>query len=88
MVFYLRATAVKKKVDNVLSRSEAHSRLLLETVPHGIQEIDLTGTVTFSNSAHDRMHGYEPGETVGMKIWDFVASVASRASTAWCLTAK
>lgn len=43
---------------------------ILHAIPHGVQENDLNGTITYSNTAHHRMLGYEPGEIVGKKIWD------------------
>ncbi len=49
-----------------------HLNILLETIPHGIQETDLSGTIIYSNPAHARMLGYEPGTLVGCKIWEFL----------------
>ncbi len=61
----------KKRAEKALVDSEARFRRLVETTPHGIQENDLNGTITFSNLAHAKMLGYEEGELVGRAIWDF-----------------
>ena len=44
---------------------------LLNTLPHGVEECDLNGLITYSNPAHHRILGYEPGQLVGQSIWDF-----------------
>lgn len=51
---------------------------LLMTIPHGVQENDLSGIITFSNPAHHRMLGFEPGELVGKAIWDLTYEPAER----------
>ncbi len=45
---------------------------LVETIPHGIQEIDTTGVITFGNKAYRTMLGYEPEEILGKYIWDLL----------------
>ncbi len=54
-----------------LEESEKRLTLLLNTLPHGIQENDITGRITYSNLAQHQILGYEPGELVGRYIWDF-----------------
>ena len=54
-----------------LEESEKRLTLLLNTLPHGIQENDTEGRITYSNLAQHRILGYEPGELVGRYIWDF-----------------
>ncbi len=61
-----------------LKQSKENYRLLLETIPYGIQENDLSGIITFSNSAHHKILGYAPGELIGKPIWAFMASVSER----------
>lgn len=53
-------------------RSEARLASLLDTIPYGIAETNLEGTITFSNPAHDRLLGYRPGELVGHKLWELM----------------
>lgn len=53
-----------------LELSEAHHLLLLNTIPYGVQEIDLSGNITYSNPAHDQLFGYASGEMLGLSIFD------------------
>ncbi len=65
----------------VRKEGEARFRSLVDTLPYGVQENDLEGTITFSNAAHARMHGCEPGSMVGRRIWDMQPSEQERAAT-------
>ncbi len=56
-----------------LQHSEARYRQLLQTLPYGVQEIDKQGRITFSNQVHDELFGYEPGQMLGMSIYDLPA---------------
>jgi PAS domain S-box-containing protein len=47
--------------------------MLVETSPHGIQENDISGIITFSNRSHHELLGYEAGELIGKYIWDLLA---------------
>ncbi len=55
-------------------KSEASYRLLIDTIPHGVQEYDCEGTITLGNRALHKILGYEDGELLGKKIWDFLPS--------------
>jgi diguanylate cyclase (GGDEF)-like protein/PAS domain S-box-containing protein len=57
--------------DNPLSKNEQRLTQLLNTLPHGVEEIDTNGVITYSNPAHHSMLGYGPGELIGHHIWDF-----------------
>lgn len=61
----------RRRAELALKSSEQQYRSLVETIPHGIEEIDTTGTIIFSNSTYQRMLGYEQGELLGKKMWDF-----------------
>jgi PAS domain S-box-containing protein len=50
-------------------------QLLLDTMSHGVQENDCDGIITYSNKAHHEILGYDYGELVGKKIWDFSPSL-------------
>ncbi|MBW1892469.1 MAG: PAS domain S-box protein [Deltaproteobacteria bacterium] len=67
-----------KRVEQALRDSEKRYRRLVQTIPHGIQEIDTNGTITFTNSAHANMLGYNDGELAGKSIFDQMASDSER----------
>ena len=73
----------RKQAENALRDSEDRYRNLVETIPHGIQEIDVDGTITFANRAHGMIHGYAPEELVGLSALELVASDKER----WALGA-
>ncbi len=58
---------------------DAQLHQFLESIPHGIVKVDLSGTITFSNPAHAKMHGYAVGELVGKKIWGLLADEQEQA---------
>lgn len=45
---------------------------LLSAIPHGVQENDLNGVITYSNPTHHKILGYEPGELLGKTIFDLL----------------
>jgi PAS domain S-box-containing protein len=67
-----------KRVEEALRESEKRYRRLVQTIPHGIQEIDTKGIITFTNSAHTGMLGYNDGELLGKSILDLIASKSER----------
>jgi PAS domain S-box-containing protein len=64
----------RRQAEEALRQSEKRYRTLVETIPHGIQENDPSGLITFSNEAHAKMHGYAKGELLGTAVWDLLAS--------------
>jgi len=63
---------------NRLGKSEERHRLLLETLPHGVQENTCDGVITYSNPAHHAILGFSHGELLGRKIWDMQPSPGER----------
>jgi PAS domain S-box-containing protein len=61
-----------------LHESEERYYKLTKIVPHGIQENDISGVITFSNEAYARTLGYTAEEMVGKAIWDFYTSDSAR----------
>lgn len=61
----------RKRVEQALRESEQQYRTLVEAVPYGILELDTHGTITFSNSAYARLHGYDRQELHGKSIYEF-----------------
>ncbi len=55
-------------------------RMLVESIPHGIEEIDTNGIITFVNSSYYKMLGYNEGELIGKRIWDIVETLEERES--------
>lgn len=64
---------LKQSEETFKKCKELHS-LLLETIPHGIQECDASGTITYCNTSFCRIVGYNMDEVAGKKIWDFFDS--------------
>ena len=62
----------------LLTTANADLRTLIETIPHGIEEIDRSGIITLSNVAHHKMHGYAEGEMLGRAAWDMLQDDAER----------
>ncbi|NBD34585.1 MAG: PAS domain S-box protein, partial [Chloroflexi bacterium] len=60
----------RKEAEERLKESERQYRTLVETISHGIAEVDLAGRMVFLNDAHQRMLGYQPGELVGDYFWE------------------
>lgn len=55
-----------------LAGSEQRYLTLVDTVPHGIEEIDINGNILFANATHHRQYGYEPNELIGMNITELL----------------
>ncbi len=70
----------KKQAEEARYVSENRLTLLVNTLPHGLQESDLDGVITFSNVAHHRILGMGPGTLIGRHIWDFQPDEDARQS--------
>ncbi len=64
--------ARQEETDRSLLEREKSYRTLVETVPNGIIEADLTGTIFLANKAYERMVGRTDSEVIGEKAWAFV----------------
>lgn len=62
----------RRQVEIALRKSESLYRNLVETIPHGINEFDATGFITFGNAAYYKMLGYAEGELLGKPVWDLM----------------
>jgi len=67
-----------KAAERELKKSESRYRSLVETIPHGIQEINLHGVITYANAAYHKMHEYAPGKLIGKKVYDLSADDKSK----------
>ncbi|MEO5337142.1 MAG: PAS domain S-box protein [Magnetospirillum sp. WYHS-4] len=63
---------VRKAMEHSLRAARAEYDSLLTSIRAGVNKIDLEGSVTFANAAHDAMFGLPPGGSLGLKVWDFV----------------
>lgn len=70
----------RKIAEDALRVSESRFHTLVDLLPYGVQENDLTGCIIFANLALERLHGYPEGGLVGRFIWDFMADDTSCAS--------
>lgn len=61
----------RQQVEARLRDSERRQTRLLNTLPYGVQENDTRGVIIYSNVAHHRILGLQPGELIGRQIWDF-----------------
>ena len=55
-----------------LIKEKSRFKTLVETLPHGIQEMGIDGHFTFTNSAYEKIFGFEAGELIGLSIFDTV----------------
>ena len=67
-----------KKADELLRKSANDYQTLLDTIPHGIQEIDTSGRIIFVNKAYNTIFGYEEGELIGTSILDKLVNDSKR----------
>ena len=59
---------------DLLEENKIKYQTLVSTIPHGIQEIDTSGTITFANEAYHRIYGYEDDEMIGKSMFVLTAS--------------
>lgn len=69
-----RHIAARETSEGILRRSEERHRIFLDTLPHGVQENDVEGFITYSNRAHARMLDMTPDRIVGRNIREFLAT--------------
>ena len=70
--------AQRKAAEQSLRQEEEQYRTLVETVPHGIAELDTRGRITFANSACHRIFDYDEGTLPGVAVWEHVEPPAER----------
>jgi len=68
----------RKRAVEALRESEKRYRTLVETIRHGIQEIDISGVITFANPGHHRIFGCDEGELLGKLMSNFIAGDSAR----------
>lgn len=73
LISMVRDISDRYRAEEALRQSEEKYRVLVETLPYGIREIDLTGRITLINSAGLQMLGYQLNELQGKSIWSLAA---------------
>jgi len=68
----------RKEAEEELRSSKQSLRSILETISHGIVEIDTEGTVTYCNPAHHKMLGFPDKQLIGTSVLDRLGSDAER----------
>jgi len=64
-----------------LESANLRIRTLIDTIPHGIQEMDCNGIITYCNPNHARIFGYSPDDMVGRSMIELIAHDADRERT-------
>jgi PAS domain S-box-containing protein len=57
------------QLEQELENQRLQLSTLLETIPYGIEEADLQGSILYANPAYHRLFGYQPGELLGHSVW-------------------
>ena len=68
----------RKKAEEARQKSEHRYRTLVEANPYGIQEIDTSGSITYTNPAYQKMLGYTEQELLGISILDLLETESKR----------
>ncbi|PCI25942.1 MAG: hypothetical protein COB67_10490 [SAR324 cluster bacterium] len=67
-----------KQVERHLNRKKEQYRSLIETIPYGIQEMNLSGVITYANAVISQIFGYKNEELVGMPFCHLLATEAEK----------
>lgn len=62
----------RRQVEIALRQSESRYRYLVETIPHGIVEMNAIGIITFCNQTYQKMLGYTEEELLGKSIAELI----------------
>ncbi len=66
------------KAQEALRKSEAKYRDLINTIPHGIVEFDVSGRIRYCNHVIAERYGKTPDEMIGLYLKDFLPDENSR----------
>ena len=67
-----RLYSERKQAEIAIQVEKERYRDLVDTIPHGIEEVDRFGTISFANAAFHKIYGYEEGELPGVSILQLV----------------
>ena len=70
LIYYLIQSLLreKEKRDRALEERERQYRILIDTIPNGLQEIDTEGTILYANRRYHDILGYEDGALIGTNV--------------------
>lgn len=71
-------TTERRQTEERLRQSEARYRTLVEALPHGVQEVDPQGRITYVNRAYQDIIGYGAEEMIGECFWDYAPTAEQR----------
>ncbi|AQT67868.1 Tetrathionate response regulatory protein TtrR [Anaerohalosphaera lusitana] len=74
-----------KKTQEALCECESWSRVLVDTVPLGIQELDRDHKIVYCNAPYAQMLQYPREDVIGRKACDFASDEAEQARIEQCL---
>lgn len=68
----------RKLAENSFTRQNLLHRQLVQTIPSGIQVVDLAGTIVMANRGYHQLYGYADGELIGKNLFDLQTSAVER----------
>jgi PAS domain S-box-containing protein len=68
----MRDISNKVSLEQELENQRLQLTKLLETIPYGIEETDLQGSIIYANPAYHHLFGYEHGELLGQSVWSMM----------------
>lgn len=60
----------QKTAEQNLQESQNRYKMLIDTLPYGVEEVDIEGRMIFLNDSYCRLLGYEKDEITNKYIWD------------------
>lgn len=72
VVSVIRDITVRKQMERALRESEQRFRSLVETTSDWVWEVDEHGFYTYASPKVKELLGYDPGEVIGKKPFDFI----------------